>query len=403
MKKIIQINNNNYGSTGKIMQSISAVAIDGGFDCYTSCKNSREGKKFNNKNQILIGIWLERIISERLAYFTSLKDSFNIFGTLLFINKLKKIKPDLIHFHNLHGSFINITILFSYIKKNNIPIVWTFHDSWSYTGQCTDYDCEKWKTGCSMCPKLHQYPSVFFLDLTRVMWKKKKRIFNGINNLTIVTPSKWMNELVGYSYLKNYRRVVINNGIDLSIFKPTKSNIRERYSISENDFILLGVANYWNNDKGLDVFVEIAEKLPRTYKIILVGTNENVDKKIPDNILSIHHTYDIKELIEIYSSADLFLNPTRRDNFPTVDIEAIACGTPVLSFDTGGSSEILNEKCGSVVRTNDINSFISEIYRICETRPFSKDDCVKRAKCFDLKATYSKYLDLYKEILKVYE
>ena len=401
MKKIIQINNNNYGSTGRIMQNISAVVTDDGFDCYTSCKNSREGRKFENKNQILIGIWLERIISERLAYYTSLKDSFNILGTCLFIKKLKRIKPDLIHLHNLHGSFINIGILFSYIKKNKIPIVWTFHDSWPYTGQCTDYDCEKWETGCNKCPKLHQYPSVFFLDLTRFMWNKKRRIFNGINNLTIVTPSKWMNELIGCSYLKDYKRVVINNGIDLSVFKPTKSNFREKYSISENDFVLLGVANYWNNDKGLDVFVKIAERLPKTYKIVLVGTNEDVDKEIPDNILSIHHTYDIEELVEIYSSADLFLNPTRRDNFPTVNIEAIACGTPVLSFDTGGSSEMLNERCGSVVKTNDVESFISEIYRIYETRPYSEDECVKRAKCFDIKITYTNYLNLYKEILNM--
>ena len=258
-------------------------------------------------------------------------------------------------------------MLFSYIKKHNVPTVWTLHDCWSFTGQCpyfTIVRCDKWKTGCHNCPQYKEYPASFY-DNTKRMWKLKKKWFTGIGNMTIVTPSKWLAELAKESYLKEYPIEVINNGIDLDVFKPTPSNFRERYGIPAETHIVLGVSFAWGYRKGLDCFVEMAEKLGEQYQIVLVGTDDEIDKNLPQNIISIHRTQNQKELAEIYSAADVFAMPTREENYPTVNMEAIACGTPVVTFNTGGSPEMLNEKVDRVVPVDDVNEMMSEIKNIC--------------------------------------
>jgi len=399
MKTIVEINNNNYGSTGNIMMNISAKARENGFNVITACKNSREGSKFIYDNQIFVGYWLERVISDKLSYITSNKDYYNYFGTKKFLKQLDRIKPDIIHLHNIHGTFINVRLLFEYIKKNNIPVVWTLHDNWSFTGQCATYGCDKWKTGCGDCPKLHNYPSVLYFDKTKSIWQEKRKWFNGLNNMTFVTPSKWLGNLLSDSFLSNYPKKVINNGIDLTIFKPIENDIREKYNIDKNTHILLGLAGYWNDSKGLDVFIKLAKQLPNNYQIFLIGTNDEIDKLLPDNIISIHHTYDKNELVMFYSAADLFVNPTREDNFPTVNIEALACGTPVLTFNTGGSPEIIDETCGSVVDVDDFDTLQEEIKRICETKPYSKQACLKRSKLYDMNERFLDYIKLFNDIL----
>ena len=219
-----------------------------------------------------------------------------------------------------------------------------------------------------------------------------------MKNLTIVTPSQWLADLVKQSFLKDYPIKVIHNGIDLTVFKPTPSDFRKKYGIPENKFILLGVAFGWGARKGLDVFIELAHRLNKEkFQIVLVGTDNNVDKQLPQEIISIHRTQNQAELAEIYSAADLFVNPTREENYPTVNMEAIACGTPVVTFRTGGSPEILTERTGSIVDCDDIDALQKEIERICETKPFSKEDCITRAKEFDENVRFKEYLELYKE------
>ena len=226
----------------------------------------------------------------------------------------------------------------------------------------------------------------------------KKELFSGLD-LTIITPSEWLAGLVKESFLKDYPVKVIHNGIDLSIFKPTESDFRAKYNC-EDKFILLGVAFGWGKRKGLDVFIELSKRLDERFQIVLVGTDENVDKQLPNNIISIHRTQNQKELAEIYTAADLFVNPTREENFPTVNIEALACGTPILTFKTGGSPEILDETCGCVVGKDDVEGLHGEINRIYTEKSFSKEACLARAAKFDMNDKFEEYVDLYNDILE---
>lgn len=320
-------------------------------------------------------------------------------GTAKLISKLKGIKPNIVHLHNLHNCYINLPMLFDYIKKSKINVVWTLHDCWGFTGLCSHFtilNCIKWKTGCFECPNKKGYPPAAF-DKTKTMWKLKRKWFTGVENMTIVTPSKWLADLVKQSYLKDYPVKVINNGIDLDIFKPTQSNFREKHNLKDK-FIVLGVAFGWGKRKGLDVFVELSKRLDSNkYQIVLVGTDNNIDAQLPSNIISIHRTQNQVELAEIYTAADVFANPTREENYPTVNMESIACGTPVLTFRTGGSPESLDENTGLVINCNDIDAMEKEIIRICETKPYSVEDCLKRAKRFDMNDKYKEYIELYED------
>jgi len=257
--------------------------------------------------------------------------------------------------------------------------------------------CEKWKDGCHHCMQIHSYPSSL-LDMTKPMWYLKKKWFTGVNKMIIVTPSDWLANLVKESFLKDYPVHVINNGINLGVFKPTTSSFREKHGIKDDQYLILGVAYSWGKRKGLDVFIELSKRLSREYQIVLVGTDDTIDKQLPEHIITIHRTRSQVELAEIYTAADLFVNPTREDNYPTVNMESLACGTPVLTFNTGGCSEILDETCGSVVECDDIDGMIREIIRICNEKPFSIDACLKRSKRFDMNARFSEYLHLYDEL-----
>ncbi len=399
MKTIVEVNHNNYASTGNIMLNIAREARKEGFKVYTSCRKSRAGLKNRYEDQIYIGTWIDRIISERLSYIFGLNGCFNIINTKLFINRLKKINPDLIHIHSLCDNYLNIEMLFSYIRDNHIPCIWTLHDNWAFTGRCAQFRCEKWKEGCGSCPRLDYYPASLFLDNTRKIWLKREKLYNSVKTMTLVTPSKWLSDLVRVSlFRENHPIKVINNGIDLDKFKPMDSTFREDHKIG-NRHMILAVAYYWDKGKGLDDLIELSKRLPEDYQIVMVGTNDEVDKRLPGNIISIHKTYDQEELIKIYSCADLFVNPTTDENFPTVNMEALACGLPVLTYDTGGCAEIIDERSGSSVPSGDIDALEKEIIRICEEKPYSKEACLKRASCFNKTDKFKEYIQLYKEML----
>lgn len=227
-----------------------------------------------------------------------------------------------------------------------------------------------------------------------MLYERKKQLLSGLD-LTIITPSQWLADLVKQSFLKEYPVKMIHNGIDLSVFRPTPSDFREKYHIPEDKFVLLGVAFGWGRGKGMDVFVELSRRLdPEKYQIVLVGTDDAADKNLPENILSIHRTQNQQELAEVYTAADLFVNPTREDNYPTVNMEAIACGTPVVTFDTGGSPESVDEGTGVVVECDDVDAMEREISFIRRERPFAPEACCERAKQFDKNLRFQEYLNL---------
>lgn len=251
--------------------------------------------------------------------------------------------------------------------------------------------CDKWKTGCFDCVQARQYS--WFFDKSKNLYDRKKKLAQGLD-LTIVTPSNWLAGLVGESFLKGYPVKVIHNGIDLAVFKPTESGFRKKHGC-EGKFILLGVAFGWGVRKGLDVFVELASRLDDRFQIVLVGTDDAVDRNLPEGIISIHRTQNQAELAEIYTAADLFVNPTREEVLGLVNIESLACGTPVVTFRTGGSPECIDPTCGSVVPCDDIDALEQEILRIAETMPYSTDACLNKAKEFDMNQRFESVVDLY--------
>ena len=232
------------------------------------------------------------------------------------------------------------------------------------------------------------------------MWKLKRKWFTGIEDLTIVTPSKWLARIVQKSYLADYPIRVINNGIDLNIFQPIESDVRSRFAISPQKHIVLGVSFDWDEKKGIDIFVKLSNSLSDQYQIVLIGINDNIKKVLPPNIICIRRTQNQKELAELYSAADVFVNPTREDTFPTVNIEALACGTPVITYRTGGSPEIIDDSCGISVERDDFSQMVESIRIVCEQNLFSPEACITRAHHYDKHSCFMHYVELYKEMVE---
>ena len=393
--RIVQINTTcGAGSTGKICVAVSDLLMQNGVEnhiMYTSGHSAHPaGKKYMSVPEAKLQALKSRVFGN---YGFQSKQA-----TKRLIAELDRIAPDVVHLHNLHGHNVHLDILFTYFKEKQIKIFWTFHDCWAFTGYCPHYDmvgCDRWKTGCHNCPQRFHYS--WFFDRSHYLYEKKKRLFTGLD-MTIITPSQWLADQVKQSFLKDYPVRVIHNGIDLSVFQPRESDFRARHGIGDR-FMVLGVAFGWGQRKGLDVFRRLAEKLdPKKYQIVLVGTDDTIDKQLPPNIISIHRTANQTELAEIYTAADLFVNPTREDTFPTVNMESLACGTPVLTYRTGGSPECIDETSGWVVDRNDEEALHKAILEIERTRPFSAENCRMRAAQFSNQAKYNEYVALYKQL-----
>jgi len=397
--KVIQINSVcGVGSTGRIAVDISKKLNDEGIENHifygTGQSDYENGIKFGGTINLRIHQLGTRLLGKHGFYSKN--------ATKKLVEKIKNIDPDIIHLHNIHGHYLNVEVLFEYLESSNKRVIWTLHDCWSFTGHCAYYDyvnCNKWQTECNNCPALREYPRSLIFDRSRESFKDKKRIFNSIEDLTLVTPSKWLAEETKKSFLSRYPVQVINNGIDLSNFKPSVGDFRKKCGI-EGKFIVLGVAGVWERRKGLDYFIELAQKVKNDEVIVLVGLSQEQQNKLPKNIIGISRTNSVKELAEVYSAADVFVNPTLEDNFPTTNLEALACGTPVITFDTGGSPEAVNEKTGIVVEKGKINDLIDAI-QIIKNNKKSKyyHHCVESAiKNYNKDYKYDDYIKLYKSI-----
>ena len=391
--KIVGINAVSYGSTGTIMRNIAEVARKNGIEYHTFSKRVKgENPKYDYHHYICS--YRAAQLSARLSSYTGFEGIWNIYDTHKLIKQLKRIKPDIIHIHNLHGWYINLPMLFKYIKKSNINVVWTLHDCWAFTAKCPYFqmaNCNKWKTECKKCPQLSIYPQQK-TDFTKQMFRLKRKWFTGIEKMTIVTPSKWLADLVVMSFLKDNRIKVINNGIDLEVFRPLKSDFKDIHDL-QNLKIVLGVASDWGVRKGLDVFNNLADTLPEEYKIVLVGVGNQND--ISEKIIKIPSA-KATQLAQIYSAADVFVNPTREDNYPTVNVEALACGTPVVTFDTGGSSEIVRlTNGGIVVEKDNIKDLIKAIITVSSNSEYNFS---RYSQVFDMNSKFIEYCSLYKEI-----
>ncbi len=301
---------------------------------------------------------------------------------------IKSYAPDIIHLHNIHGYYINIEILFDYLKNCGKKIIWTLHDCWSFTGHCPYFEfagCNKWITGCGKCPQIKEYPRSY-LDLSHKNWKRKEKIFSSVSNMILVTPSQWLAELVGKSYLSGYPVKVINNSVDTSIFKPTESNIKEENGLCDKK-IILGVASEWNYRKGLNYMIDLAGKLGNEYAVVIIGVSEEQKRNLPSNVVGILRTANAQELVKWYSSAAVFVNPTLEDNYPTTNLESIACGTPVITFNSGGSPESAR-LYGAVVDKGDVD-------KICQL--IRNADFTNKVESLTMESMVKKYLYLYEK------
>ena len=377
--KVLQINTVcGVGSVGRIVRQIHEALREKGHESYIAYGRKPLGCdgaiRIGEDLDVYFHVFLTRVFD--LHGFGSKK------ATKKFLKIVEEINPDIIHLHNIHGYYLNIEVLFDFLKSFDKPVVWTLHDCWAFTGHCSHFTyakCERWKTGCYSCPEKKSYPRSVIFDNSKSNYARKKKAFTGAKNMTLVTPSQWLAGLVKESFLRDYPVQVIPNGIDTEVFKPTPSDFKKRYGL-DGKFLILGVANVWEKRKGFDYFLDLSKYLSDDEIIVLVGLSDERIKNLPNNIIGIKRTNSAKELAEIYTAADVSFNPTLEDNYPTVNLEAQACGTYVITFDSGGAKEtIISKESGIAIKpcnAEDIMNLI-RVLRSKGRKPANVDSSAK--------------------------
>lgn len=398
MPTLLQINvTANWGSTGKIAEQIGLCAMEHGWKSYIAY-----GRMMNPSKSKLIKIGSQIDVDEHYveSKFLDNEGLASRHATIKFIEKVEEIKPDIVHLHNIHDHYLNFKLLFTYLAKLNIPVIWTQHDQWATTGHCmyTVCNCERWKEDCHDCP-LSRW---FSLDRSRRNYQLKKHLMAEMKSLTIVPVSEWLGNNIKQSHLKTRPIQVIHNGIDIHTFSPQITTIYERYGICPRKIIILGVAAVWDERKGLRDFYALAERLDKKrYAFVIIGKLTE-KKSVKDNccqMVFIDRTQNALELAQWYSAASIFVNPTYQDNYPTTNLESLACGTPVITYKTGGSPEAIDDKTGIVVEQGDVNGLAEAIMKLKDS-PLSAEDCRKRAEeHFDKNKCFEKYIELYTHLI----
>lgn len=425
MSKLIQINiTANWGSTGKIAEQIGLCAMAHGWESYIAYgrwSNPSKSKliKVGDKLDMYLHYGEQRIFDNEGLCSRA--------ATRRLIEQIKEIKPAVVHLHNIHDHYLNYQILFEYLNQTDIKVVWTFHDCWALTGHCFHFvtkDCMRWKTGCHDCPLHHLYPNTV-LDRSVKNYALKKELFSANKNLAIVACSDWLGDFVKESFLKDKQIEVIHNGVDLQMFRPygVLDGFKEFQEVSGGRFKIIAVSSVWYPNKGeLDIY-KLRTMLPEDeYEITMVGLSAEQAKNLPKGIRGIQRTQNVQELAQLYAEADVLINPTYEDNFPTVNIEALACGTPVITYRTGGSPEAVRDEVsdgfkefqevsrgsggtelyntGMVIEQGNVVALANAVMQMKDT-PLSSADCRKRAEeLFDKDKCFEKYVELYENLRK---
>ena len=369
------------GSTGRIVTDLMQQAKNHGHTVKVACSTVEPILGVEPEEVFAVGSKLDYYAHNILSRITDHEGLFSKLATKKLIKQIRDYDPDVVHLHNLHGHWINYELLFGYLAKEKKKVIWTLHDCWAFTGHCSHFStlkCEQWKTHCSYCKGLKSYPMCYGKGDVSRNFDRKKAAFTSIKDLTIVTPSEWLAGLVRKSFLYSSNVKVIHNKIDMTIFKPTESGFRKKYGI-ENSTVILGVSNVWSREKGFNDFLKLRELLDDRFSLVMVGLTQNQLSVIPDGIIGIQRTHSVSELAEIYAAADVFLNLTYQDNYPTVNLEAIACGTPVISYKTGGSCEAFDEKSGIVIEQGAVEEIPHAIQQALK---LNKEDILSKSKEF---------------------
>ena len=403
MLTLLQINSvANTGSTGRIAEGIGQAAMKAGWKSYIAY-----GRYANPSQSELIKIGNKWDVYNHVLQ-TRLFDKHGLASestTRKLIQQIEQIKPDIIHLHNIHGYYLNYLILFEYLSKVNIPVVWTLHDCWPFTGHCAHWaftGCDKWQTGCNRCIQQKSYPLSWFIDRSEQNYKDKKDAFTSVPNITFVPVSNWLGNSILDTFMKDYPIHRIYNGVDLSVFQPrdSKKEIFKQYQITTGHCVL-AVTNVWTVSKGYNDLKQISSLLGNDYTLVMVGVNEKQQKELPANIKGILRTENITQLADLYAAADVFINPTYADSFPTTNLEALACGTPVITYRTGGSPEAISPETGFVVEQGDVQGMASAIKKICQEgkETYSKACRDRAVQYFNKEERFQEYIDLYNQIL----
>lgn len=407
MKTLLQINPvlRVNTSTGRIMQEIGELAMQHGWRSCIAYSKGRDGIKSCQSEVIPVGnkwstIWhgLETRLFDRHGLASNE-------ATRLFVKQIQELKPDVIHIHNIHGYFLNYQILFDFLAKSNIPVIWTVHDCWLYTGHCYYYSyagCNKWQTGCGHCPQKREFPASWLIDRSHQNYEDKKQAFTSLpqDQLTIVPVSEWIREEMQHSFFRNNQFHVIHNGINTNIFNIyNPEQVKQKYGLN-GKHILLGVASIWSREKGFDDCIQMADFLHPDEMLVLVGVRPEQQKKLKKNMLGIPRTENIHQLAELYAAADAFINPTWQDNYPTVNLEAIACGTPVVTYRTGGSIEAITDQTGFIVPQGNVKEMLEATRLISQRgKAYYQQPCRTYAlENFRKEDRYQDYLDLYDKL-----
>lgn len=390
---LIDVNYKN-SSTGKIVHDLAHELINAGHQAKVLFGR---GEYIDDDIAIRVAPVWEVYFHVLMTRLTGLVGIYSYFATKKVIREIKKFKPDVVHLHELHGYYINYSQVIHFLKVSNIPVVWTFHCEFAYTGKCGHaYDCEKWKAECSSCPQVKEYPSSLYFDFTKYMYNKKKSDFEKFNNLTIITPSEWLAKRVRQSFLSKYDIRVIHNGIDTEgVFYPRNIPKQERFLKN----VLAVAPDIMSESKGGEWVLELAKRFAEDVQFTIVGVVGSV-AEIPKNVILVERTKNQNELAEYYSSADIFLICSKRENFPTTCLEALSCGTPVIGFDEGGTAETAPDRLGYFVPFGDLDSLEIAIRDFfAGSSNIDQDQCRSYAESnYSKQAMYLNYFRLYSEI-----
>ncbi len=390
------------GSVGRLVEGLYNTLSANGYECMVAYGRDTHPEGMNGYR---IGQDLDVYIHGGLSRLTDRHGFYSKRATVEFIKVIEEFGPDIIHLHNVHGYYLNIRVLFEYLKQTDIRIIWTLHDCWTFTGHCSHFEyigCMKWTTGCYSCEQLAEYPKSMGRDSSQRNYAEKKDLFTGFSDMTLVTPSQWLKGRVEQSFMGGYHTMVVPTGIDTSVFHPvaeerTDDNLvfRLRNSLNlRNKNVLLGVANPWRERKGLMQFVNLSKLINERCVIVLVGLSDDQLSDLPDSIIGIGHTDSAAELAALYSMADIYVNLTLEDTFPTTNIEALACGTPVITYRSGGSAESIDDTCGISVERNSVQGVVAAIDTIISQKgiAYTSEDCVKHAMLYDKEVRFEEYI-----------
>ncbi len=405
MKRLLQINiTANWGSHGKIAEGIGRLAMDHGWEsviAYGRWSNPSQSRLYH------IGSMMDErwhCMAARLLDNQGLMSRGATARLIAFINNYR---PSLIHLHNIHGYYLHYPMLFEYLSRADIPVVWTLHDCWAFTGHCAHYiyaGCEKWQTHCCHCSQIDAYPKSYFVDRSARNYDLKQAAFTSVPRLTIVPVCQWLKGEVARSFLKDLPTHLIYNGIDLDVFRPNadKEIARRKYGIPADKHLVLGVASNWYR-KGLEDFFLLRRSLSDDYAVAVVGLNRVEEEKARRHgLISIRRIGDVGELTSLYTLADVYCNLTWEDNFPTTNLEAMACGTPGVAYRTGGCPEAITSETGIVVDRGDVEGMARAIRAIVDDGADRYERACRQhiEANYDQKQRFAEYLHLYESMIK---